>query len=103
MLENARKLAVLWDRVRPNAGGIGRALRLRHGVARARGCRRLKIETQNNNVAACRFYRRMAALGGLRMHAHRVPRRGHDALVPILQGSIKFNADPAFAGAERRG
>lgn len=53
-------LAVLWDiRVQPGfrGAGIGTAL-FDRAVAwsRSRACRRLKIETQNVNVAACRFY-----------------------------------------------
>lgn len=30
--------------------------------ARARGCRQLKVETQNVNVAACRFYARQGCV-----------------------------------------
>ena len=60
MLEGRRDLAVLWDiRVAPahRGRGVGRALfRAAESWASARGCRRLKIETQNVNVAACRFY-----------------------------------------------
>lgn len=75
MLEEAPDLAVLWDlRVRPDCrgGGIGRAL-FEHAVAwsRARGCLRLKIETQNNNVGACRFYRSMGCtLGCIKLDAY---------------------------------
>ena len=60
MLEGRRDLAVLWDiRVAPEhrGAGIGSALfRASEDWALARGCRQLKIETQNVNVAACRFY-----------------------------------------------
>lgn len=60
MLEGRRDLAVLWDlRVAPDARGqgVGSALfRAAEAWARARGCTRLKIETQNINVPACRFY-----------------------------------------------
>ncbi|HMF93589.1 MAG TPA: GNAT family N-acetyltransferase [Vicinamibacterales bacterium] len=62
MLDGRRDLAVLWDiRVSPDARrqGVGRALF--HGVERwahVHGCRELKIETQNTNVPACRFYAR---------------------------------------------
>jgi GNAT superfamily N-acetyltransferase len=60
MLEQRKDLAVLWDiRVHPDARrrGVGSAL-FEHaaGWARDRGCRLLKIETQNINVPACRFY-----------------------------------------------
>jgi len=60
MLEDSRDLAILWDiRVHPDhrGGGLGSALLERAAQwARQRGCRRLKIETQNVNVTACRFY-----------------------------------------------
>jgi len=60
MLEGRRDLAVLWDlRVAPDARGqgVGSALfRAAEAWARARGCTQLKIETQNINVPACRFY-----------------------------------------------
>ena len=60
MLEGRRDLAVLWDlRVAPDARGqgVGAALfRAAEEWARARGCTELKIETQNINVPACRFY-----------------------------------------------
>jgi GNAT superfamily N-acetyltransferase len=64
MLEGRSDLGVLWDiRVAPavRGRGIGRALfEAAEAWAVTRGCRELKIETQNVNVAACRFY---AALG----------------------------------------
>jgi GNAT superfamily N-acetyltransferase len=60
MLEGRRDLAVLWDlRVAPEARGqgVGSALfRVAEAWARARGCSEMKIETQNVNVPACRFY-----------------------------------------------
>ena len=63
MLEGRRDLAVLWDiRVRPDArwSGVGSALfRATEAWCRARGCRALKVETQNINIPACRFYARM--------------------------------------------
>ena len=60
MLENRKDLAVLWDiRVHPDerGRGIGSGL-FKHVVdwARQKGCRQLKVETQNVNVPACRFY-----------------------------------------------
>lgn len=78
MLEGRRELAVLWDiRVDPRhrREGIGAALfRRAADWARARGCTRLKIETQNINVAACRFYRRMGCeLGTIHRHAYAPP------------------------------
>jgi ribosomal protein S18 acetylase RimI-like enzyme len=59
-LEDRDDLAALWDiRVDPEhrGEGIGTALfkrAIEH--ARAEGCKLLRIETQNINVAACRFY-----------------------------------------------
>lgn len=78
MLEGRSDLAVLWDiRVRPEARcqGIGAQL-FRHaaGWARERGCRQLKVETQNVNVPACRFYARQGCeLGAI----HRFGYAGH--------------------------
>lgn len=70
MLEARVDLAALWDiRVAPGcrAQGIGSQL-FTQAVewSRRHGCRLLKIETQNNNVAACRFYARQGCtLGGI--------------------------------------
>ncbi len=62
MLEGRRDLAVLWDiRVAPEARGLGvgsALFRAAETWAAARGCRQLKVETQNINVPACRFYGR---------------------------------------------
>ena len=62
MLEGRGDLAVLWDiRVAPEARGqgVGSSLfRAAEARAAARGYRQLKIETQNINLAACRFYAR---------------------------------------------
>ena len=61
MLEESRDdLAVLWDiRVHPELRrtGIGSQL-FRSAVewARQKGCKQLKVETQDINVPACRFY-----------------------------------------------
>jgi GNAT superfamily N-acetyltransferase len=60
MLENRRDLAVLWDiRVSPRKrnSGVGIALfKAAEMWSLARGCREMKVETQNINVPACRFY-----------------------------------------------
>jgi GNAT superfamily N-acetyltransferase len=59
-LGDARDVAILWDiRVMPKwrRRGVGSALidaAIRWGADK--GCRQLQIETQNINVAACRFY-----------------------------------------------
>lgn len=75
MLEQRRDLAVLWDlRVAPQARGrgVGTALfRAAEAWASQRGCRQLKIETQNNNVRACRFYVKQGCnLGGINRFAY---------------------------------
>jgi GNAT superfamily N-acetyltransferase len=75
MLEGRSDLAVLWDiRVTPAARGkgVGSALfRAVEAWAIARGCRQLKIETQNINVSACRFYERQGCvLGGVQRLAY---------------------------------
>ena len=62
MLEGRSDLAVLWD-IRVTSArrrhGVGTALfKAAEAWAVARGCRLLKVETQNINLAACRFYAR---------------------------------------------
>ena len=71
MLEERSDLAVLWDiRVAPEAQGRGVGRRLfEYAVewARAHGGTQMKIETQNVNVSACRFYEHMGCeLGEIR-------------------------------------
>jgi len=75
MLEGRRDLAVLWDiRVSPEARGqgVGSALfGAAEAWAEAKGCRRLKVETQNVNVPACKFYmRRGCVLGAVNRSAY---------------------------------
>jgi GNAT superfamily N-acetyltransferase len=75
MLERRDDLAVMWDiRVVPDlrGGGLGATLfAAAEAWARAQGCRQLKVETQNVNVAACRFYsRRGCTLGGIHRFAY---------------------------------
>ncbi|MEJ7810751.1 MAG: GNAT family N-acetyltransferase [Gemmatimonadaceae bacterium] len=75
MLEGRTDLAVLWDlRVAPDArhAGVGSALL---GAAERRamthGARSMKIETQNINVPACRFYARQGyTLGSIHRFAN---------------------------------
>ena len=60
MLEGRSDLAVLWD-IRVAADfrrrGVGTGLfEAVEAWAAAQGCRELKVETQDVNVAACRFY-----------------------------------------------
>ncbi len=63
LLEGRSDLALVWDlRVAPPARrhGIGTALwRAAEAWAFARGCRELKVETQNINVPAGKFYAKM--------------------------------------------
>jgi GNAT superfamily N-acetyltransferase len=75
MLEGRRDLAVLWDlRVAPQVRGRGVGAALFGAVADwavGQGCRQLKVETQNTNVAACRFYARQGCvLGALNRFAY---------------------------------
>lgn len=62
MLEGRTDLALIWDlRVAPEArgSGVGRALlHEAETLALAHGCSELKVETQNINTGACRFYAR---------------------------------------------
>jgi GNAT superfamily N-acetyltransferase len=84
MLEGRRDLAVLWDiRVAPDVRrqGVGSALFQRvEAWAQLHGCRQLKIETQNTNVRACRFYERQ----GCR------PQAVHRAAYPELPEEIQL-------------
>ena len=83
MLEGRRDLSVLWDiRVLPEARGVGIPLfRYAAEWSRERGCHQMKIETQNVNVPACRFYQRMGAqLGEIRRFGY--------AAVPVVAHEI---------------
>lgn len=66
MLEGRRDLAVLWDiRVLLEVRGQGVGTALFGAVeawARGRGCSELKVETQNIDVPACRFYARQGCV-----------------------------------------
>ena len=68
MLDGRRDLAILWDiRVAPDARGRGVGSALFAAVeawSAARGARHLKVETQNVNVPACRFYARHGCVLG---------------------------------------
>lgn len=68
MLEGRADLAVLWDlRVHPDhrRQGVGQRL-FNHAAAwaRAKECRQLKVETQDINMPACRFYAKMGCYLG---------------------------------------
>lgn len=83
MLEARRDLSVLWDiRVRQEGRGVGIML-FNHAAewSRTRGCTQMKIETQNINVPACKFYQRMGAkLGEIRCHGY--------ANIPSVAGEV---------------
>ncbi len=87
MLEDRADLAVLWDiRVRPERRGHGIGGELfRYATAWAgkRGCRQLKIETQNTNVPGCRFYARQGCvLGGINRFGYAAcPEVAHEAML----------------------
>lgn len=86
LLENRRDLAVLWDlRVAPEGRGAGIPL-FRRAVewARGKGCRQMKIETQNVNVPACRFYQKMGA------ELEEIHRHGY-AAVPQVADEVMLN------------
>jgi GNAT superfamily N-acetyltransferase len=87
LLERRQDLAVLWDiRVQPLARrqGVGRQLfKAAAAWAERRGCRQMKIETQNVNVPACRFYAAQGCeLGAIHRYAYTGhPRVGHEAML----------------------
>jgi len=62
LLEGRNDLALLWDlRISPTHRGHGLGFEIFREVEKwssARNCTELKIETQNTNVAACKFYQR---------------------------------------------
>jgi GNAT superfamily N-acetyltransferase len=68
LLHGRDDLAVLWDlRVHPEYRGQGVGKRLFEAAiawAQRHGCRELRVETQNVNVAACRFYARQGCTLG---------------------------------------
>ncbi len=74
-LEGRKEIAALWDiRVHPDfrGQGIGSELFQRAvSCARDKGCRLFKIETQNINVSACKFYARQGCeLGAINRYAY---------------------------------
>jgi GNAT superfamily N-acetyltransferase len=85
MLEARKDLAVLWDiRVCAEYRGAGIYLfRYSAAWARSRGCTQMKIETQNVNVPACRFYARMGAkLGEIHSFGYAgIPSVAHEVML----------------------
>ena len=87
MLGGREDLCVLWDiRVHDDYKrmGIGRRLfALGADWAREQGLRQMKIECQNNNVPACKFYRKQGAvLGGIDTYAY--------YLDPEIRGEVQM-------------
>ena len=86
MLDGRNDLALLWDiRVHPERRreGMGTSL-FRHAVqwAREKHYRQLKVETQNINVPACKFYAANGCrLGGIRRHVYPDPRCAHETML----------------------
>ena len=75
-LEGRNDLAALWDiRVAQDFRGLGLGAKIferTESWSRERGCALLKIETQNINVAACRFYASQGCrLGSINPYAYR--------------------------------
>ncbi|HKR58624.1 MAG TPA: GNAT family N-acetyltransferase [Pyrinomonadaceae bacterium] len=66
MLGGRNDVALIWDiRVAPESRGhgVGTSLfRAAEAWSRSQGCRQLKVETQNINVPACRFYERQGCI-----------------------------------------
>ncbi len=85
MLEDRHDLSVLWDlRIRPSYRGAGIPLfRYAAEWSRKRGCRQMKVETQNVNVPACFFYQRMGCqLGEIRRFGYAaVPEVAHEVML----------------------
>jgi GNAT superfamily N-acetyltransferase len=87
MLAGRKDLAVLWDlRVHPDfrRQGVGtRLFEYSARWARERGCSQLKIETQNINVPACRFYAKQGCiLGGIDLFGYRTePEVGDEVML----------------------
>lgn len=75
MLEGRDDITVLWNlRVHPDYRGMGIGRKLvRRAIewSRSKSCSLLKIETQNTNINACRFYKAMGCtLGAIRQHVY---------------------------------
>ncbi len=87
MLDGRDDLAVLWDiRVHPEYKRQGLGSRLIDRAvawARKQGCKQIKIETQNNNVPACRFYAaRGCRLGAIDRYGYaNDPRVTHETML----------------------
>ena len=86
LFERRDTLAGLWDlRVRPDSRrtGVGSQLLL-HAAdwAKMKGCTQLRVECQNVNVAACRFYAKYCVLGGVERYGYAAcPDVAHEAML----------------------
>jgi streptothricin acetyltransferase len=86
MLAGRKDIAVLWDlRIHPDFRGAGIGTKLfNHAVnwSRKRGCKQLKLETQNVNVPACRLYAKQGCqLGEINRYAYAGhPEVGHEVM-----------------------
>jgi len=86
LFERRESLAGLWDiRVRPDRRrtGVGSELLLHAaGWAKKKGCTQLRVECQNVNVAACRFYAKHCVLGGVERYGYAAcPDVAHEAML----------------------
>jgi len=86
LFERRETLAGLWDiRVRPDhrRTGVGSQLLLHAaGWAKKKGCTQLRVECQNVNVAACRFYAKHCILGGVERYGYAAcPEVAHEAML----------------------
>jgi len=87
MLEGRPDLSVLWDiRVEPEwrGKGVGKTLfEYAADWSRQHGCTQMKIETQNVNVNACRFYQHMGCeLGVIHRYGYAaVPHVAHEVML----------------------
>ena len=75
MLDEREDLAVLWDiRIGSEFRRRGIGTHLLNSIIRwskGKGCRQLKIETQNINVPACKFYAKQGCtLGGINFYRY---------------------------------
>jgi GNAT superfamily N-acetyltransferase len=86
MLRGTEDMSVLWDiRVHPvhRRSGVGTALFLEAAEwSRQKECRHMKIETQNTNVPACRFYAKQGCrLGEINRYAYSEPHLAHEVML----------------------
>ncbi|MFC1953092.1 GNAT family N-acetyltransferase [Chloroflexota bacterium] len=86
MLRGREDITVLWDiRVHPDfrQSGIGTALFSEAANwSREQGCKYMKIETQDTNLPACRFYLKQGSrLGEINRFTYTDPRVSHETML----------------------